>query len=337
MEASRLVSFVVPCLALFACAADVPEEGVAPRIESDARLARGWSSLPPLPGPGVLDHGVAVTGGKLYVIGGFRTDVLAYDLAAATWSRVAPLPAPFGVHHPNVAAVNGKLYVVGTLLRDPRGVDSPSGAVWIYDPSTNVWRNGTPMPDRSTWRGAAAVATIGSTIFVAGGYKANAGQAPMRTVQAYDTALDRWETLPPLPLARHHVMAASVDSRLYVVGGESSNQVFDRLEVYDPRTRTWQTRKSMPTPRSGASVGVIDGVIVVAGGNDEHRAPMILHSAVEAYDPATDAWSSLAPMTHPRHAVMGVASSDGVLYVPGGGDTAANPSASTIRFDAFRP
>ncbi|MEO7092518.1 MAG: kelch repeat-containing protein, partial [Polyangiales bacterium] len=43
---------------------------------------------------------------------------------------------------------------------------------------------------------------------------------------------------------------------------------------------------------------------------------------VEAYDPRTDSWDSLAPMPTPRHG-MGAAAWDGRLYIPGGADQEA--------------
>ena len=60
-------------------------------------------------------------------------------------------------------------------------------------------------------------------------------------------------------------------------------------------------------------MGVINGIIYVAGGNNGTAAVTTL----EAYDPATNTWSTRAPMPTARVAAVGVVSA-GRLYVIGG-------------------
>ncbi len=56
-----------------------------------------------------------------------------------------------------------------------------------------------------------------------------------------------------------------------------------------PAYAEWQSLKSMPTPRSEMSAGALDKKIYVPGGLGGTRI-------FQAYDIATNAWQSLAPL-----------------------------------------
>jgi N-acetylneuraminic acid mutarotase len=313
-----------------------PARTTAQSRTAAAAMAPGWHALPDVPFAPIQDHAVATLESKVYVLGGFRTDAFAYDTRTQQWSRLAAVPAPMGIHHPNVAAVDGRIYVVGTLMRNggPE-TEATSGAVWIYDPGSDAWTTGSTMPKPAKWRGASAVAAIGSKIYVAGGYKGRISGTPMPDFQVYDTALDTWQTLPDLPVARDHVMGASVGDIFYVIGGEDTDQVFDRVDIYDPAAGAWQAGTPMPTARAGAATGVIDGRIIVAGGDDENPGESQVFAATESYDPSTDSWTTLDPMPSPRQGIMGLSGTGGVLYVIGGGDVTGGSVTRT--FTAFVP
>ena len=68
----------------------------------------------------------------------------------------------------------------------------------------------------------------------------------------------------------------------------------------------------MPTARSAPMAAVIGGRISVAGG-----APDSAGRALEAYEPATDRWTTLPPMPTGRNHIAGAAIG-GKLYVVGG-------------------
>ena len=84
------------------------------------------------------------------------------------------------------------------------------------------------------------------------------------------------------------------------------------------------------TTRSRLSVAVLDGKLYAVGGN---------LSSVERYDPATNAWEAVAPLTLARFGA-GVAALEGKLYAVGGrveeDDEAAEvdrPANMVERFD----
>jgi len=92
----------------------------------------------------------------------------------------------------------------------------------------------------------------------------------------------------------------------------------------------WSEGASMPTARSempAVALGSASGALIyVPGGFGGERA-------LEAYDPAADAWRTLAPMPEGRHHLMAAAHA-GKLYVFGGARGAAwEPTATTWVYD----
>ena len=153
----------------------------------------------------------------------------------------------------------------------------------------------------------------------------------------YDTAANRWEYAPPVPIPMHHTMAAAVDGKLYVVGGEFEGagtgrpEVFlDTVYVFDRQVGAWASRGPMPTGRSAGGAAVIDGKIYVAGG----RPPRGSDFAV--YDPAADGWTVLPDLPTQRNH-LGVVALDGKVYVAGGRFGGGFNSERTAALEIYDP
>ena len=77
----------------------------------------------------------------------------------------------------------------------------------------------------------------------------------------------------------------------------------------------WTPGAAMPTARSEIAATVLDGKIYVAGG----LTTLGTTAAFEVYDPAADAWRTLAPLPVTLHHA-GLAAAGGRIYVTGGYD-----------------
>ncbi|NIR95350.1 MAG: galactose oxidase, partial [Gammaproteobacteria bacterium] len=71
----------------------------------------------------------------------------------------------------------------------------------------------------------------------------------------------------------------------------------------------------MPTARFGLSCSVVDGKIYAIGGAVSPTGTPL--ATVEAYDPATDTWSSKAPMPTARN-FLTTSAVNGIIYAIGG-------------------
>ena len=292
---------------------------------ADAGAAGEWLALAPLGQGARQETGVAALDGRIYVVGGFAgfadvATVEVYDPAIDSWRDAAPIPA--ALHHANLAAVAGKLYLLGSL----RGLSfTAAPAVYVYDGATDSWSEGAPMPT-GTERGAAAVGVIGDKIYVAGGYR----DGSVADFSAYDTLTGTWQTLPPLPEARDHLVGGAVGTTFFAIGGRTGGieGLRGQTDAFDLATGVWTARAPIPTARGGAAAAVLDGRIHVAGGEGNPATASGVFAEHDAYDPATDSWSTLAPMRTPRHGT-GAAAHDGRLYVPGGADVQAFGAVDT--------
>jgi N-acetylneuraminic acid mutarotase len=293
----------------------------------------GWRTLAPLGLGARQEHPAVALAGEIYVLGGFDgsarivDSVEAYDPARDAWrSDIAPLPVP--LHHANVAQVDGRIYVTGSLRE--LGFE-PDGRVFEYDPTDDRWRERRSMP-AGTERGASGVAVIDGRIFIAGGLRGGS----VATFSAYDPAADEWESLPDLPLALDHLSAGAVGGVFYAVGGRNASIASGTAATfsYDPATREWTRRADMPTARGGVAGAVVEEKIYVLGGEGNRAAASGVFPDVEVYDPATDTWEVMEPMALPRHGV-GAAVFDGRIYIPGGGVSQGFGATATV--DAFTP
>lgn len=294
-----------------------------PALGQESPSLGSWKTLAPAPTKRT-EVVAAALGEKIYVLGGFAEPALGnlasltisdrmeeYDSATDRWSNTSPLPV--GLHHAGAVSVGGKLYLIGGFTRSFFSVWQPVASLFIYDPATDRWTEGTPMP---TPRGALAVAESNGQLFAIGGYDGTGNSA---SVEVYDPASDSWSKRAPLPTPRDHLAAVSVGGKLYTFGGRLNRDYGHNLAVtegYDPSTDRWTRAADLPTPRSGITAGVIRGIVYVVGG----EAPQGTFQTNEAYDPATDRWQTMAPMPTGRHG-LGSAVVNEQLYVLSGGPT----------------
>lgn len=269
--------------------------------------------------------------GEIYVIGGFDersvivTDVEVFNPQTSTWRRAPPLPQP--LHHVNVGAARGRIYVVGAL----QGVGFVATGVTLeYDPVANSWTNRAAMPPGSE-RGGSGVAVIGDRIYVAGGLRSGGS---VDSFSVYDPASNSWQTLQNMPTARDHLVAAEFNGVLYAIAGRNAGGLRSETEAYNPATATWSARRPIPTARGGCAGATVSGRIIVVGGEGNRANAAGIFDSTESYDPATDTWLTLTPMRTARHGMQAVGLA-GVLHVPGGA-TREGFGAVDV-FDAFRP
>jgi N-acetylneuraminic acid mutarotase len=118
---------------------------------------------------------------------------------------------------------------------------------------------------------------------------------------------------------RLEAIAATIDNKIYLVGGFDSNvKVTSTIEVYDPAMDTWSTVAPLPEALHHANVAVVDGKIYVLGGALDFSFALSGKSYV--YDPARDRWDTVASLPAGKErAAAGVGVHDGKIYLAGGG------------------
>jgi N-acetylneuraminic acid mutarotase len=134
-----------------------------------------------------------------------------------------------------------------------------------------------------TPRNSTPVAAAGGKVYAFGGeYMPN---TPYSLVQEYDPSGNTWATKAPLPSARTRASAATVNGKIYVIGGTDDVVDLDEVQLYDPSSDKWTAKTPMPTARSGSAVAVVNGRIYVIGGSNTGNPQL---TTVEEYDPLLD-------------------------------------------------
>ena len=180
-----------------------------------------------------------------------------------------------------------------------------------------------------------AFAESNGRIYLLGGYPSS--RQTVRTVQVYDIATDRWLSGPQLPQPNNHGMAASVDGKIYLIGGQTTADFPPDNPTYvntvyelDPARGTWIAKAAMPTARSAGVAIASGGKIYVAGG----RPPRGNDFAV--YDPATDRWEVLPNLPTQRNHFTG-ASINGRIHFVGGRQGHGLSPLMTTAHEVFDP
>src|SRR5262245_47037627 len=189
-----------------------------------------------------------------------------------------------------------------------------------------VWTSKAPMIGR---RYAHAAATLNGKILAVGGADpASCFSLPFHDV--YDPVTDAWTGGTSMNVGRANPAAAVLqvggNDQLFVVGGSTDCGVrTDSMEAYDPVSNTWTPKAPMPGgARSNMGAAVIDGLLYVVGGM-QFDAFDGMTDLVEVYNPATDTWSTVAPLPEARYSVA-VGAIDGILYAAGGSGTGLDPT-----------
>lgn len=106
-----------------------------------------------------------------------------------------------------------------------------------------------------------------------------------------------WAPKNPMPTPRTEFGVATVNNKIYAIGGYSGS-VLRTVEEYDPATDIWTRKADMPTPRRQLIVVSINGKIYAIGGVNFSADPnsLIYSYSTEEYNPATNTWISKASM-----------------------------------------
>jgi N-acetylneuraminic acid mutarotase len=136
-----------------------------------------------------------------------------------------------------------------------------------------------------------------------------------------------WETKAPLNVPRHGACATTLNGLIYLFGGgNTQGQYTLQTEVYNPANNTWILKAPIPSPRGEMACATVNGKIYVMGGYNPNLPsasnPPGALNIVEEYDPATDTWTTKAPMPTYRSTIS-ASVINGKIYVIGDWPTAS--------------
>ncbi|XP_037505418.1 LOW QUALITY PROTEIN: kelch-like protein 8 [Rhipicephalus sanguineus] len=170
---------------------------------------------------------------------------------------------------------------------------------------------GTPPAPGERSRPSPQLRRYERTIFCVGGRDASG--EPSSSTEFYSIADNKWLKAADMTTRRRHVGVASVDGKLYAVGGSDDKHHLASAEVFDPATNSWKLICPMNVPRRGLGLCELSGPLYAIGGMDDTT----YFNTVERYDSQSDTWTMVAPMKSPRGGVA-IAVLKDCIYAIGG-------------------
>jgi N-acetylneuraminic acid mutarotase len=213
-------------------------------------------------------------------------------------SWTAPLHT---VRHGHSATLlpNGRVLVVGGYNLPEQWIDDAE----VYDTQLDVWTIIPPHHSHGT--GHSATRLKDGRVLIVGGCISSG--VCTNIVETFDPSTNLWKEAASMQADRWGQTSQLLENgRLLIAGGVTAagdTPADGSALIYDPSHNTWGITKSMNTPNFLAqSVKLNNGEVLVAGGFLSGSHPPEISNEVEIYDPDTNTWRTVAPLSNPRYA-----------------------------------
>jgi hypothetical protein len=271
-----------------------------------------------LPGYNIFCSGHSfLADGRLLIAGGHITndhglpDAILFDPFTTSWTRLPDMER--GRWYPtNTTLPNGEVLVVAGAMEDAR----PNLVPEVWSPETSTWRKLT---------GASRLLPYYPFMFLAPDGRIFMAGSPPSTSWLDVRGAGEWLPGPRTVYSRHREYGSAAmyePGKVLLVGGDhpptNSTEVID-LNQPSPQWRSVQAMRNVR--RQHNTTLLPDGTVLVTGGHsadalDDATQPRL---ETELWDPRTETWSELAPMSAYRgyHSVA-VLLPDGRVLSAGG-------------------
>ena len=148
----------------------------------------------------------------------------------------------------------------------------------------------------------------------------------------YIPSKNKWYQMVGMRAKRNSsaLATSTCHGKLYVVGGNYSGYAVER---YDPMLNSWSAVKSFrPTQIQNAAAVTFQGFLYVIGGNKGLVHTNSGMSTVQRYNPDTNLWQEVAPLSGTRYSLCAVAD-DNHIYAIGG----IGPAGTVNTVERFDP
>jgi N-acetylneuraminic acid mutarotase len=176
--------------------------------------------------------------------------------------------------------------------------------VSAYNTVTDVWTS--KHTTAQFGRASNGVAKIGNKLYYSGGteHDGTGDISVNNALVAYDYTQDTDQRLAPMPRPTADGVTGVINNIMYVLPGTCGTRTdedphscdhvpFRRLFRYNPASNAWGTRRESPHFHIDGAGAAINGKFYVAGGTDSAGKAV---RQLDAYDPATERWTTLAPL-----------------------------------------
>ena len=242
-----------------------------------------------------MERLVSIGGREIHPHPGLHDQIFVFDervTANSLLNRKEMAPLPNALSHMQVVVFNNFLYVLGGCTTQCAHGESAVNSVLRFDPRFGTWYQVAPMLNKRAYFFAGV---LRNKVYAVGGkFK----EGSLATGECYDPDRNSWEPIQPMPSAYHAHAGAIYANHIFVSGGYSNNHFTPDLQRYDPTLHQWEDMAPMLTPRGWHVMCVAQDKLLVFGGcnlNANQQALPVLQS--ECYDPTSDQWTIIAPLS----------------------------------------
>ncbi len=276
---------------------------------------------------------VSIGGREIHPHPGLHDQIYVFDdrvTPNSLLNRKEIATLPNALSHMQVVVFNNFLYVLGGCTTQCAHGESAVNSVLRYDPKFGAWYQVSPMMNKRAYFFAGV---LKNKVYAVGGkFK----EGSLATGEAYDPERNTWEPIQAMPSAYHAHAGAVYGNHIFISGGYSNNHFTPDLQRYDPLTHQWEDMAPMLTPRGWHVMCVAQEKLLVFGGcnlNANQQALPVLQS--ECYDPSTDQWTIIAPLSISHKEASCVVYQDHV-YVLGGYNVQTKTGQKMVsRYDLY--
>ncbi|MFL5735038.1 MAG: kelch repeat-containing protein, partial [Chloroflexia bacterium] len=229
---------------------------------------------------------------------------------------------------------DGSFYAIGG--QDAASPSQPIAETARYDPSSNSWQSGPPLPV-PVGQLSLGINIPSNSGYVAGGFYGYSGTTPLvtTTLQIFDFTTLSWHFGRSMPgTGVEAAGGAALNGKFYVMGGDDgSTAVLTSNYIYDIATNTWSTGAPLPQPRTNTYATAYNGKIYLMGGADTIQGHPV--DNLYEYDPVANTWTDRGTSNSGGLGNYFGISSYGVgkLIATGGGNMTFVPSNATRIYD----
>lgn len=194
---------------------------------------------------------------------------------------------------------------------------------------TGSWTAAPNLPF-TVWGAGSAVLADGRMLVV-GGTSAASSVKATASAELFDPGTGNWSATTDMLQARAYPMVVKLnDGSVLVAGGALNGVPIAAAERYSPDYGGWMQAGTMNSPRTqGTATLLADGRVLVVGGGNVAAPTFAATASAEIYDPATNSWTLVAPMSRARTLHTATLLNDGEVLVAGGA-TAYTGSLGTV-------
>jgi hypothetical protein len=288
-----------------------PASALTPGPSANAALHSGKN----LGCPRYRSLAVTLASGKVLIAGG----CMPLDPSASSWSLNSSEIFDPGTGQFKATGDVTADFATATLLKDGRvffaagsagELNQSSGPAALFDPSTGRF---VPLGQVVKAQDANSVLLADGRVLIVGG-GGTASQPANDSFEIFDPgsgAISNGGARQPADFVPGAPPVLMKDGRVFVTNYGSAADPVLAFEIYDPSARSLTATPSSQASRDGSTVAAAldDGRVMIVGGSQS--------GIVEAYEPASNSLSRLAPMPKPMDALTATVLKGGQVLVLG--------------------